>query len=279
MSTLLLSLALAVGAPLHYAQLDGARVRYQSYGEGKQAVVLVHGWTCDASFWQANIPELAAKHRVIALDLPGHGGSDRPKVDYTMERLARGVEAVLKDAGVDRAVLIGHSMGVLVVRQYLADHKDKVAGLVLVDGGVSRPMTAEEIQKRVAAQAEYTASLAGPDYVKVAGPRIDGMFIDQTPLAMREDIKKKMLSTPGPIAASLMAGMAGATTWNDGPTGVPTLDIIRKRPTVAQTEAVTRSQFTNLEFHAWDDVGHFLMMEKPERFDQTVLAFLRRIGF
>jgi pimeloyl-ACP methyl ester carboxylesterase len=48
---------------------------------------------------------------------------------------------------------------------------------------------------------------------------------------------------------------------------------------VAETEAVTRTQFTNLEFQAWDGVGHFLMMEKPERFNQTVLAFLQRIGF
>jgi pimeloyl-ACP methyl ester carboxylesterase len=279
MASFLLPLALAVTVPWHYAQFDGAKVRYQSYGEGKTAVVLVHGWTCDASFWEANIPALAAKYRVIAADLPGHGGSDRPKIDYTMEHLARGVDAVLNDAGVERAVLVGHSMGVLVVRQYLTDHKNKVAGLVLVDGGVSRPVSEEQIHKNVAAQAEFRASLAGPDYAKVTGPRIDGMFIEQTPPAMREEIKKKMLSTPGPIAASLMAGMTSATTWNDGPTDVPTLDILRKRPTVAETEAVTRTQFTNLEFQAWDGVGHFLMMEKPERFNQTVLAFLQRIGF
>ncbi len=279
MPSLFLPFALAVMAPWHYAQLDGAKVRYQSYGTGRSAVVLVHGWTCDASFWEANIPALAAKYRVIALDLPGHGGSDRPKIEYTMEHLARGVDAVLNDAGVERAVLVGHSMGVLVVRQYLTDHKNRVAGLVLVDGGVSRPVSDEQIHKNLAAQAEYRASLAGPDYAKAAGPRIDGMFIDQTPPAMREEIKKKMLSTPGPIAASLMAGMASATTWNDGPTDVPTLDILRKRPTVAETEAVTRTQFTNLDFQPWDGVGHFIMMEKPDRFNQTVLAFLKRIGF
>jgi pimeloyl-ACP methyl ester carboxylesterase len=279
MPLLFLPLAMAVIAPWHAAQLDGAKVRYQSYGTGKTAVVLVHGWTCDASFWEANIPALAAKYRVIALDLPGHGGSDRPKIDYTMEYLARGVDAVLADAGVERAVLVGHSMGVLVIRQYLTDHKNKVAGLILVDGPVRRPVSDEQIRKNLAAQAEYRAALAGPDFAKAAGPGIDGMFIDQTPAAMREEIKRKMLSTPGTIAASLMAGMASSTAWNDGPTDVPTLDILRKRPTIVETEAVARTQFTNLEFHAWDDVGHFLMMEQPDRFNRTVLEFLQRIGF
>src|ERR1043165_9182525 len=95
------------GAEVSY---DGARVHYESYGKGKDAVVFIHGWTCDLSFWRGQAP-VYQKRRSLLIDLPGHGQSDKPEVSYTQERFARAVEAVMRDEGVERAVLVGHSMG------------------------------------------------------------------------------------------------------------------------------------------------------------------------
>src|SRR5579864_966190 len=134
---LLLSIVLAL--PLSAASVDGAKVHWTSHGpnqgSAKQAVILVHGWTCDETSWDAQVPVLSQKYRVITLDLPGHGQSDPPKDGkFSMVVFARAVEAVRAEAKVDKAVLVGHSMGTPVIREFARMYPQHVAGLVPVDG-------------------------------------------------------------------------------------------------------------------------------------------------
>ena len=95
----------------HYASMDGIRIYYQSYGKGSEGLVLIHGWSCNLDVWPDQVSDFRKRTRVIAVDLPGHGQSDKPAVPYTMDLFARAIDAVLRDAGVKQAVLVGHSMG------------------------------------------------------------------------------------------------------------------------------------------------------------------------
>src|SRR5262245_56437222 len=138
--------ALVLASSASAASVDGMKIHSASSGSGKVALVLVHGWTCDSSSWDAQVPVLAKHYRVITLDLPGHGQSGAPKDGkFSMELFARAVEAVRAEAKVEKAVLVGHSMGTPVVRQYALMYPQSVAGLVLADGlvlvagGVSFP--------------------------------------------------------------------------------------------------------------------------------------------
>src|SRR5215217_5851515 len=91
--------AFAIDGESQYAKLDGARIHYKSYGKGsRDALVLVHGWTCNLDNWREQIPEFAKRNRVIALDLPGHGQSDKPEIAYTMDLFAKAIDAVMRDA-------------------------------------------------------------------------------------------------------------------------------------------------------------------------------------
>src|SRR2546423_11254924 len=112
--TLLIASALSAAD----ATYDGARVHYESYGKGADAIVFIHGWTCDLTFWRGQAP-VYERHRSLLVDLPGHGQSDKPDVPYTQERFARGVEAVMRAAGIERAVVVGHSMGGPVALTFL----------------------------------------------------------------------------------------------------------------------------------------------------------------
>ena len=94
-----------------YATLDGARVHYVNYGKGSEALIFIHGWTMNADSWREQFTDTAKRNRVIAVDLPGHGESDKPQVTYSMDLFARAIDAVMRDAKVNRAVLVGHSMG------------------------------------------------------------------------------------------------------------------------------------------------------------------------
>src|ERR1700730_1422539 len=67
-----------------HASLDGTRIHYQSYGKGREALVLIHGWSCNLDYWRDQIPDFQKRSRVIAIDLPGHGQSDKPEIVYSM---------------------------------------------------------------------------------------------------------------------------------------------------------------------------------------------------
>ena len=95
---------LAIVAPVSAATVDGMRIQSAVAGAGNQTVILVHGWTCDSSSWDAQVPVLAARYRVITVDLPGHGKSDSPKDGkFSMDLFARAVEAVRAEANADKS--------------------------------------------------------------------------------------------------------------------------------------------------------------------------------
>ena len=135
--------AFAADGESQYAKLDGARIHYKSYGKGPAALVLVHGWTCNLDNWRDQIPDLSKRNRVIALDLPGHGQSDKPQMAYTMDLFANAIDAVMRDAKVERAVIAGHSMGTPVARQFYRKYPQKTLAIIIVDGGL-RPFGTKE---------------------------------------------------------------------------------------------------------------------------------------
>ena len=152
-----------------FAKLDGNRVHYKSYGKGKDALVLVHGWTCNLDHWRDQVPDLSKRNRVIALDLPGHGQSDKPQIGYTMDLFANAIDAVMRDAKVDRAVLVGHSMGTPVARQFYRKYPQKTLGIVIVDGGL-RLFGTKEMRE------QYLAMFRSPKY-KEAGAQMFSQMI------------------------------------------------------------------------------------------------------
>jgi len=257
-------------APSHYAKLDGSRVHYKSYGKGREALVFVHGWTCDMSFWRWQIPDFEQRMRVIAIDLPGHGQSDKPQVAYTMALFARAVDAVMRDAGVERAVLVGHSMGTPVIREFYRKYPQKTLALVIVDGPLRLFFDRKTME-------QFIAPLRGPNYKEQASRFIDGMMGPQVPTALREQIKTSMLSTPQSVAVSAMEGMADDSIWGQDKIGVPVLAILAKTPFwPPDTEQFFRSLAPTLDYQMWEGVTHFLMMEKPKEFNEALAGFLNK---
>jgi pimeloyl-ACP methyl ester carboxylesterase len=250
--------------------MDGSRIHYKSIGGGREAVVFVHGWTCNMNFWRAQVPHFAARGRVIAIDLPGHGSSDKPQVTYSMDLFARAINAVLADAKVDRAVLVGHSMGTPVIRQFYRKYPEKTRALVIVDGGL-RPFGNK-------AQMEmFIAPLRGPNYKEAAGRFVDGMLGPVKSAELRKEIRDSMLSTPQHVAIGAMDGMADETIWGEDKINVPVLAVLAKSPFwPADNEQFFRRLAPNLDYQMWDGVSHFLMMEKPAEFNQAVAAFMAK---
>lgn len=106
-----------------------------SQAGGPLPIVLIHGSAGAINWWDDLIPLLKPDHRVIAIDLLGYGGSEKPDSDYSIETQAGLVAQVLAKLGVDQAVLVGHSLGGSVVTSVAEQAPDLVAGLVLIDSG------------------------------------------------------------------------------------------------------------------------------------------------
>lgn len=251
-----------------FAKLDGARIHYVNYGKGREALVLIHGWTSNLEFWRDQISDLAKRNRVIAIDLPGHGLSDKPQITYSMDLFARAVDAVLRDAHVDRAVLMGHSMGTPVARQFYRKYPQKTLAIVIVDGAL-RPFADRKTMDGM------IAGFRGPNYKAAAGQMLAAISGPTLSAGDRERIKVSFENTPQHVVVGAMEGMADDSIWGQDKINVPVLAIMAKLPFYPPNiEELSRPIVPNLDFQMWEGVGHFLMMEKPKQLNDAVIAFL-----
>jgi pimeloyl-ACP methyl ester carboxylesterase len=128
----------------HETEVCGATISYRCWGERHlPAIVLVHGGAAHAGWWDHIAPLIPAEYRVVALDMSGHGDSDR-RDDYSLTTWAAEVVEVIDDAGITSPpIVIGHSMGGWVAITTAAEYPDRVAGIVLIDSPVAE-FTPEE---------------------------------------------------------------------------------------------------------------------------------------
>ena len=276
LATLLLLAAVPVVAKdgeSKFATLNGAKIHYQSYGQGTDAFVLVHGWSSNLEAWGHQIPALAKRGRVIALDLPGHGKSGSPASGMlSMELFARAVEAVRSEAGVDKVVLVGHSMGTPVIREYARLYPQHVTALVAVDGMFVAPAGAG------GRGAMPSMNLTGPTGLAARETMIRGMFGTNTPRDVQDKVLKMMLGAPEATAIGAMnAMMAWMTAVQDNtPKRLPVLGIYAEKSVAGNREATTKL-FPSFEYQEIPGTSHFLMMEKPDEFNRRLTTFLAKL--
>ena len=249
------------------------RIHYTDEGAGARTFVLVHGWNGAAAQWRPIAARLAARARVISIDLPGHGGGAAPAVDYTMPLLARAVEAALDHAGVEKAILVGHSLSVALVREVEHRFPRRVASLVLIDGTYWDGTTEMSIRRATEANVAYARSLADPaSYRAVATKNVETMFTAQTPMALRRELLSSMLLTPAHVAGSTMLELARSRVWTLGASRVPALVLMAGTVENRRYEPFIRRMFPlvhRLEY--WAGAGHFLHLEQPDRFVRLLL--------
>lgn len=100
--------------------------------------MFVHGWTCDHSVWNEQAP-LFSKYRSILIDLPVHGASDAPDIEYSIELFARSIHTIIREEEIKEVVLIAHSMGGPVSTMFLRLFAEAVSAIVYVDTFVWLP--------------------------------------------------------------------------------------------------------------------------------------------
>lgn len=258
------------------ATVDGLRVHWASAGSGEHTIVLVHGWTCDSTSWTYQVPALSNRYRVVTLDLPGHGRSQSPeKGQFAVDLFARAVEAVRAEAKADTIVLVGHSMGAPVIRQYAALYPQHVAGLIAVDGPLVRPNWATYFG---GGGLPSPSQFAGTDGLTAREGMIRETFTPQTPAALQQRILDMMLKAPEATAVGAFAWVLDADIWKPDTPQAPALAIFAGTES-SQSIRDTRQRMPGLEVQQIAGTGHFVMMEQPEKFNQMVKTFVEHLTF
>jgi pimeloyl-ACP methyl ester carboxylesterase len=244
---------------------DDIPIRYTADGTGSPAIVFVHGWSCDRSYWRGQIAPLAARHRVVAVDLAGHGESGTGRRSWTMPAFGADVAAVLEDAGLDDVVLVGHSMGGDVILEAALLLEGRVRGLVWVDTyrSLGELPTPEGIEAFI---APFRRDFVGEVLQLVRGffpPTADGDLI--------EWIAADMAAAPPDVALDALRHAIS----NEGPAidVLARLDVPRAaiNPDYRPSDPVSLGRH-GFRTHILDGVGHFSMLEDPVQFNRALEA-------
>lgn len=287
LSILFVSYAQATGIKEKTALFENSgqevAIKYIDQGQGGTPLVLIHGWACDTTFWHAQLV-LAQERRVLALDLPGHGASAPVQGEYTQDLFARAVLAVMDAAGIEQAVLAGHSMGGAVARNVAQQAPERVAGVILVDAALFFPPLAPEqaaaLKEWEAGMAGFFAQLEGGDDAESMARFVDSMLGAETPDELTQEVKKRMTATPRNIRLSAMKNFIVPEIWGGAPVEAPTLGLFvwyAESPPGFYEQL--QGMFANIvEYTVWKGPGHFVMQERPELVNQRIRDFFSQAG-
>lgn len=236
---------------------------------GRLPVVFVHSLAGNTAQWRAQLEHLRPERRAVALDLRGHGRSAAPADElYTLDAMADDVAAVVDALGIDRFVLVGHSMGGDVAMTYAARHPDRVAGLLLADAN------GDPSQIPASAWDVLLAHLASDAYGQTIGGHWSHINQQSRP-DVRERVFRDLRATPKAAVVGAFRSMRrfdprAALEAYGGPVAGVVSDL-------NNTPASLHNVIPELDTAQIHDTGHWVQMDKPEEFNRLLDAFVEGV--
>lgn len=250
---------------------------YREAGSGDTAVILLHGVGGGSSVWSPQLRALAeAGYRAVAWDMPGYGGS-APVTPYTMAGLAEAVLALVRHVNAARTVLVGHSMGGMVVQETLARAPGCAQALVLVGTSAAFGKPDGEWQQRFLEDrlAPLRAGKSMADLAEQLVPAMTTAAADPEGIAQA---KAAMGAVPAAIYEAALRALSGFDRRPVLATiDVPTLCIVGEFDNAAPPKVMRgmAERIRGARFEQIDGIGHLTPMEAPAAFNASLLRFLK----
>lgn len=257
---------------------SGVATRYCDCGVGSNPVVLIHGYLESIEVWDGFIGDLGKAQRVIALDVPGHGVSGVKGEVHTMEFCADVVAEIMNKAGVDKAVIVGHSMGGYIASSFCERYADRVAGLVMLhstpngDSPEKSDHRKREIEVIRSGRKEMLATNSpGKAFAKENRKKFSEIISDMADQVMFTDDE-------GIIA--LLEGMMVRRDLNDTISAlkVPQLFCFGKGDEFISIETAEEliEKHPEAEVAWFENSGHMSFIEERERCSEVINGFINR---
>lgn len=267
-----------------YTHVDGVRLRYLDSAEAhpedlqKPTVVLVHGFASSIENWVTVIPALRPSHRILAFDLKGFGWSERPEGDYSNLAQARLLLGLMKQRGIERAALVGHSWGTSVVLSAVVHAPAKVERFVLISPYAYNAQIPTFFHW---AQAPGVGeSLFGAFYKSAHDERIGLGFYDKKWVTQElVDAVEKAMDRPGTVAAALASARGqnfASLESRYRAVDAPALIMVGREDTVATPHFAQKlsRDLKNARYIEYGECAHFPMIENQSQTNRDLLAFL-----
>ena len=258
-----------------FTEVGGFRVRYADRGFGDSVVLLLHGFGGDLDNWMFNLDSLAEKHRLLALDLPGHGQSVKTNVDPSLSGMATFVRKFLDVLSVSSVHVVGHSMGGAIAMQLASDSPKTVKSLGLIcSAGLGPDINSDYLRGFVEAQSQQELKLV-----------LQQLFADESlvNLQLVNDLLnyKRMDGVEATLKALsetlISAGEQTFLTDNIVASGIPVLVIWGKQDRiipVSHAQNYSAAGGSCVEVEIFDSAGHMVQMEKAYDVNRSLLNFL-----
>ena len=248
---------------------NGVRLYYTDAGSGAPPLLFIHGWCCNQTHWRSQVSAFRRRHRVVTVDLRGHGKSDKPQHDYTMDGFAEDIEWLIGKLDLRKPVVIGHSMGGLITLLLARRKKRPLRAIVMIDGTLHLAMS----------EAEVVGLLHGIEsdgYASVAKVIVDGFFRPTSPQALRAELTKRLLSTPRHVMVPSIKSLAVEMRPDPLDIGIPSLfiDAGRTFDELKKIEATV----PGIEIARTNGAAHFNMIETPDQVNAMLRTFIDQLG-
>ena len=246
---------------------DGVTLCYEESGRGAPSLLFAHGWCCDHTHFAPLVAHYGRRHRVVAVDLRGHGASDKPEQDYTVEGFADDLAWLCDRLALVRPVVVGHSLGGVVALDLAARYPDLPAAIVLLDS------SAVPTPRLLANLRPAGDRFRGPDYREQGRAFFANMFMVTDDPDRKARIVEGMCATPQHVMVSTFDQLVG---YDSLPAAercrVPVLAIASKVPSSdhARFHKLCPQLLTGQVVGA----GHFLHLEVPEQVNPMIDRFL-----
>lgn len=270
-----------------FITVDSVNTRYWELGERGPRVMLVHGIGGFAENWRHNIDSLAAHFKVYVLDLVGFGKSDKPKVPYTYDYFARFVKRFIDAVEIDRATIIGHSLGGGIALRLALMFPDKVDKLILVDSaGMGREIS--KIFKMISLPI-FGELVTRPDRTSTL-KMYKNLVYDRSVLSEEMvDLGFRFSSSPGAQRAFLRTDRGTVNIFgfkrkaidpirrNLHKIDVPVLILWGEQDGIIPVKHayIAKNGIPDAELEVFENCGHISMIECPEDFNSAAIKFLK----
>ena len=242
---------------------DGVEIVYAVAGKGEPALVFVHGGLANRGFWDGQLKEFGAKHKTIALDLPGHGESGADRTKWGIPEFGADVKAVIEAEKAKKVILFGNSLGGPVIVEAALLLPGRVLGVVGVDTFhlLDQVIPPDQMEQR----AEYFEK----DYAGSLKTMIALLFHKDADPAMVADAEKRMSGISPAVAKAMFLGMAG---YDEGAAVRRLQAPLRAINGDLYSVDVEGNRKIKPDFDAviMTHMGHYPMLERPAEFNRLV---------
>ena len=263
---------------------DNTKIYYETRGVPQSPHLLfIHGWSCSSLYWQKQLKGLSSKYYTVAIDLRGHGRSDKPQFGYTLSYMAKDVHEVIEKLKLKEVFLIGWSMGGSIVFEYFRQFRgEHLKGICIVDIGPyswktdDYPIGYMDYEKRLKLTHKYTMRYQNPE--DDGSGFVEKMFVHRPDSHMLNQLKAEYEKVPAYVRSLLILELFCSdyrTVLSQ--INVPTLILLGSWSKKEKNYPVGEHMHKNIKASrlvSFSKSGHCPFLEEADKFNRVLSEFI-----